>query len=532
MYQCPGCGGALKFDVATQNMKCDQCLNLIEPYSLEYKEGATQTFDATIFSCPHCGGEILSTDNSITEFCSFCGAHTVLESRLCSIKKPNYIIPFSITKEECKKIYMRHMRKSFFTPRAYKNEKCIESFRGIYMPYWAYHVEQKAPTELKGQKKYRRGDYIITDFYTLEFEIDAYYKGLSYDASSSFYDNISEAIGPYNIKNMKEFHPAILSGFYGDTMDIPSEVYCPDAFEYSNEMSFNAVHKVPEFRGLSITESNDHNVRNYTFDTRLAAIDSTMYPVWFMSYRNHNRIAYATINGQTGKITTDMPISTGKYILLSMLISIPVFLLFTLLFTFTAKTTLGIASILGMVSVIIYSNEIKAIAKNDSFADDKGMMHSRGRRSGVNVNNVQSQYKKGAKFVSKIIVAVVIAIIFFSIGLPVIEMLSQNIPLGTITNLISIVVTSIFLGNTSNNCKKLKQKFNPAIHVLNIIVYSLSLLIAIVNPVSDIIYYVAVIVMLLILVGTNISIINKRNIRATRKLPQFNKTGGNNSVFD
>ena len=492
MYQCPGCGGALKFDVATQNMKCDQCLNLIEPYSLEYKEGATQTFDATIFSCPHCGGEILSTDNSITEFCSFCGAHTVLESRLCSIKKPNYIIPFSITKEECKKIYMRHMRKSFFTPRA----------------------------------------YIITDFYTLEFEIDAYYKGLSYDASSSFYDNISEAIGPYNIKNMKEFHPAILSGFYGDTMDIPSEVYCPDAFEYSNEMSFNAVHKVPEFRGLSITESNDHNVRNYTFDTRLAAIDSTMYPVWFMSYRNHNRIAYATINGQTGKITTDMPISTGKYILLSMLISIPVFLLFTLLFTFTAKTTLGIASILGMVSVIIYSNEIKAIAKNDSFADDKGMMHSRGRRSGVNVNNVQSQYKKGAKFVSKIIVAVVIAIIFFSIGLPVIEMLSQNIPLGTITNLISIVVTSIFLGNTSNNCKKLKQKFNPAIHVLNIIVYSLSLLIAIVNPVSDIIYYVAVIVMLLILVGTNISIINKRNIRATRKLPQFNKTGGNNSVFD
>ena len=529
MYQCPGCGGALKFDISSQNMKCEQCENLVDPYSLEDTPGATQSYDATIFSCPHCGGEIISTDNSVTEFCSFCGAHTVLESRLCSIKRPNFIIPFSITKEECKKLYLKHIRKSFFTPRAYKNAQFIDSFRGIYMPYWAYHVEQKSPAEVKAHKSYRRGDYVITDYYALEFEVDAYYKGLSYDASSSFYDNISAAIGPYNIKNMKEFHPAILSGFYGDTMDIPSEVYCPDAFEYSNDTTFSAINRVPAYRGLSIDEPTGYNTRNYTLDTKLAAIDSTMYPVWFMSYRNKNRIAYATINGQTGKVTTDMPVSTGKYILLSLLISLPVFLLLSLLATFTASTTMGIAALLGMISLIIYSNEIKTIARNDAFLDDKGMMHTRGRRS---TPPKDSNNNKSKKVVAKVFIGIFIFIAILTFGIPMITALSNVISLGIISNLVAIVVSSIFLGNVSKNCKSCKQKFNPVLHIFNIVIYSICLLIAITKPVSDIVYYIAVIVMLIAVVSTNISIISKRNICATRKLPQFNKSGGDDRAFD
>jgi hypothetical protein len=84
------------------------------------------------------------------------------------------------------------------------------------MPYWAYHVEQNAPVEMPATHTYRRGNYRITDHFALNCQVDAYYKGLSYDASSSFYDSISQYIGPYDVRNMKEFHPAILSGFYGD----------------------------------------------------------------------------------------------------------------------------------------------------------------------------------------------------------------------------------------------------------------------------------------------------------------------------
>ena len=532
MYQCSGCGGALKFDIATQNMKCEQCMSLTDPYSLHIKEGAEGSYDATIFTCPHCGGEIISTDNSLTEFCSFCGAHTILESRLCSIKKPNYIIPFSITKEDCKKIYLKHLGKSFFTPRAFKKAECIESFRGIYMPYWAYHVEQKNPTMSKAHKSYRRGDYIITDHFHLDYEVDAFYKGLSYDASSSFYDSISESIGPFNVKNMKEFHPAILSGFYGDTMDIPSEVYCSDAFEYANIVTFDAINEVPAYRHLSVEEPLDYDVRNYTLNTRLASLDSTMYPVWFMSYRNKGRVAYATINGQTGRIATDLPISGSKYILFSLIISIPVFLILTLLATFTASTTLGLSAILGMVSLIIYSCEVNAIATKDSLTDDKGIMHKKGRYVHTKITKMQHNAKKAKSIVSKILVVIFVSIFLFAFGIPLLSLLSDAIPLGVITSIIAIAVTAITLGVSSKKCKSLRQSFVPGIHILNMIAYGLSFLISAANPVSDIIYYAAVGITLIVIVCTNLSIINKRNIHATRKLPQFNKTGGDNSAWN
>lgn len=527
MYQCPGCGGALKFDIPSQEMKCEQCQTLTDPYSFPIKEGAENTYDATVFTCSHCGGEIISTDNSITEYCSFCGAHTVLESRLTNIKKPNFIIPFKITKDACKKIYSKHLGRSFFTPRAYKNAQFIDSFRGIYMPYWAYHVEQNAPVEMPATHTYRRGNYRITDHFALNCQVDAYYKGLSYDASSSFYDSISQYIGPYDVRNMKEFHPAILSGFYGDTMDIPSEVYCSDAFQYANEITYKAINRTPEFSHYSIAEPTTLEAQNMALDTKLASIDSTLYPVWFMSYRNGNRIAYATINGQTGKIVADLPVSAGKYLLCSLLISLPIFLLFTLLFTFTAKTTLGIAGFLGIISIFIYSFELKGIAKKDSLSDDKGMMYAKGRHNKSKnrtpiIKNVAA--RTVTKTVSLFIVVVFAIFIFGSVIGPILE----SIPAGPIAGIAGIVVASIFLGNVNSNCKTYRSKFNPIIHVLNIIVYGITLIIGVVNPVSDIYYYAVVLLLLAIIVVTNIAIISKHNVLATRKLPQFNKTGGDN----
>lgn len=58
-----------------------------------------------------------------------------------------------------------------------------------------------------------------------------------------------------------------------------------------------------------------------------------MYPVWFLSYRNGDRVAYATVNGQTGKVVADMPLDTRKYLLASLLLFLPIFLLLNLFLT-------------------------------------------------------------------------------------------------------------------------------------------------------------------------------------------------------
>lgn len=432
MYACPNCGGNLKFDIRTQQLGCEHCQTQMDVYSFEDKDPATEKqteYDATIFSCPQCGGEIVSTDTSAAEFCTFCGASTILHSRLTKEKRPNYIIPFKKTKEDCKQAYSEMMKKAIFAPDALKNPKYIDGFRGIYMPYWAFYMSQQGEFSLKGSKSKRRGDYIITDHYALTGEIDAYYKGLSYDASSSFDDNISEKIAPFDVKGMKEFTPAFLSGFYADTADVDPSTYQSDAENIAIQNSTNAIYS--KFSGMSMGSLTPSSL-----NTEVKEIDSAMFPVWFMSYRNAGRVAYATINGQTGKVVTDLPVDTGKYTTSSLLLALPIFLILNLLFTITPFVLLIITAVLAAISLIVYSCEVATIKQKEPLQSKK----------------------------------------------------------------------SVFVGTIS------------AIIICAAV--------AILQPVSDIFYYGAAIVSLSAVFYSFKDIIGYYNIMSTRRLPQFDRTGG------
>lgn len=148
MYQCPNCGGRLVFDIQSQQLKCDHCSTQYDPYAISKENDAEESreYDVTVFKCPQCGGEILSTDNTAANFCSFCGASTILSSRVSKQLKPGYIIPFSKTKDDCKREYKKMMRHALFAPKELKDEKYIDGFRGIYMPYWTYYIAQQGPS--------------------------------------------------------------------------------------------------------------------------------------------------------------------------------------------------------------------------------------------------------------------------------------------------------------------------------------------------------------------------------------------------
>mgnify|MGYP001179454288 FL=1 len=134
MFACKNCGGNVKFDIKSGQLACEYCHSLFDPYAYEDKTSDAEVqkdFDATIFTCPQCGGEILSTDDTAAGFCSFCGASTVLYSRMQKEHKPAYIIPFAKSKDDCKQAYMSLMKKAIFAPNELKDPKFIDGFRGI-----------------------------------------------------------------------------------------------------------------------------------------------------------------------------------------------------------------------------------------------------------------------------------------------------------------------------------------------------------------------------------------------------------------
>lgn len=369
MIVCPACGGNLKFHIPTQNMKCAFCDNSYDPYEFDSKDkdGIEQKdYDVTVFTCPQCGGEITSTDNEVTGFCPFCGASTIFYTRLEKSLKPNYIIPFKISKEDCKIAYQEKVSKMLFLPAEYKKSEYIDGFRGIYIPYWSYDVDEKGPFIIKADKDERHGDYIYHKHYDLKGNMDAFYHGINYDASSSFDDDISDRIAPFDVKEKKEFTAGFLSGFYADTADVPADVYHEEILDFVEIETLRQIGEVPEFEDYSVNDEN-HNIH-----VKLSNTDRTMFPVWFMSYRYKDRVAYATVNGQTGKVSADFPIDIKKFLIFAGILAAVIFTVLNVFLTLRPTVVSLIIFVLGLISMFLYSSEWKEIKNKENHVFDKG----------------------------------------------------------------------------------------------------------------------------------------------------------------
>jgi hypothetical protein len=486
-----------------------------------------ENYDVTVFTCPQCGGEILSTDNAAAGFCSFCGASTILYSRISSEHRPNYIIPFLKTKEDCKQSYAEMMKKAIFAPKELKDPQKIDGFRGIYMPYWAFYEAQNGPITLSAEKSHRSGDYIITDHFKLSGNLDSYYKGLSYDASSSFADSISEAIAPYDVKGMKAFTPAFLSGFYADTSDVPSEVYQSDAEQTAFDQTLKGIKSDPAFRGYSVNTGSIGS-SPASLHTETKEVDQAMFPVWFMSYRNGDRVAYATVNGQTGKVVADIPVDVKKFLLGSLALAVPIFIVLCLFFTVIPTTALTVTGVLAVIALILSSCSISQILRRENNEDDLGFLYVMNPKKFQEVRQrrrqtpgVQTKKKTKTSLVTVFILIYAVAIVMMGFSAAFLDSLGNGV--------IWIIILIVGLIAAISGLRKISEVPGKK-GLTGMIMTTAGILIGaamiVVNPVSDLWYYGAVILLILAVTIMEKELIEQYNLTATRKLPQFNKQGG------
>lgn len=315
MYECPNCTANLKFSIEKQQLYCESCKTEMDPYAFKKKKDAVEGkyFKIDVFTCPQCGAGILADDDTVATFCSYCGGSTILDKHISKGRRPQHIIPFKKNKEDCKKAYKRMMRYAYFVPKEYKDESYIEKFRSIYMPFWVYSFKHDGKITLT----YPSGHRAARSLY-------AEYDGFLYDASSTFSDDLANAIYPYELEDCQPFTPSFLSGFYADANDIEK--------------------------------------------------DLVMLPVWFLAYRKKDRVAYAAVNGQTGKIAADLPIAIHKYLLSSFLWAIPIFLLLYFFWEMTPQMFLFVSAILSFICAVISNVQLSNIIIRENKQKDRGFI--------------------------------------------------------------------------------------------------------------------------------------------------------------
>ena len=373
MFKCPNCGGTLVFDVGMQKLVCRYCRSEInvEDYKVD---NSVQADAMSVYTCSDCGARLISPDQSAVAFCSYCGSQKILEERMQEKLDPQKIIPFKVPKSTCINNYKNTVKKIPYMPKELKDAEFLENFRGVYIPYWRLKTGfTDEPLKLKGYSYARSGEYVYTREFRVEANLGSRITGLPYDASSSFDDAIAESIAPYRQKSIRNYRPGYLAGFCADLPDVDPEIYRKEAEEKAVEEAVSAI-KNTFSRKSDITVSLPDSKKKLRelLKPHPEATAALYLPVWFLTWRRRDRVAYMVMNGETGEAAMDIPVSLGSFFAVSALTAGILFALMTLFVSMTAPTALLLSMTLSTAAMMLYQRQTKKIHDRETHVFDRG----------------------------------------------------------------------------------------------------------------------------------------------------------------
>ncbi len=542
-FKCPNCAGNLYYNITEKELQCEYCDSLFPLAKIpvpEFNEGPDLTNDPAqgnmplvSFICKSCGAELLSPDESMLSYCSYCGSEAILEAKLTEEIKPKYILPFQQTKEQCKNIYRKRTEKMFFLPKDLKDSEYLERFRGTYIPYWMYKVDFPEPVTFEAKKKTTKNKQITETTYEVEAKVDGSFEGVPYDASSCFDDTISDMLMPFDKKKLKDFHPGYLAGFYADRADVPAEKYHVDAENRATQNAFDAlslsVRKSDKLDATIISKSEKKTlIKSEVIDNFTA-----LFPIWFLTWRNKKRVAYAIVNGQNGRISCDLPVDMKSYSLSTIVTAAILFVLLTLFVSMTARTALMICSVLTVVALGLFKGEAREIRDRENHIFDKGYF--------VKGREVKMKEKKREKirekklFKSKKTLSTAV-IMGGAFGAYVVWLFFNDVDISPSQKLLFVTFTCVIIGTifaiqARSSLRYVREK---SIRLFNFVAWAAvaaSFFIAAWDPVSDIYYYFGCLACGLGAAIGSIGLIKYYNLLTTRQIPTFfDREGGRDNA--
>ena len=342
-YQCPSCTGPLHFVGQTGKLECDYCGSTFEVSDIEalYAEkdekaaaaqqaaeekeasggsewdtsGLSSDWGAEgegmkAYSCPSCGAELICDSSTAATSCPYCGNPTVVPGQFAGTLKPDFVLPFKLSKEDAVKKLKEHYKGKVFLPKSFTDENHVQEIKGVYVPFWMFdgQAEGSAQYEATRSRFYTAGDYEITEteHYDIYREGSVAFEKVPVDASSKMPDDYMDSIEPYDYSELKPFSAAYLPGFLADRFDVSVE----DSVERADKRCESTIESA---LFASVQGYDSVFKRDGSASLHRGKVHYALMPVWMLSTKWQGKDFLFTMNGQTGKLVGDLPVSKAKF---------------------------------------------------------------------------------------------------------------------------------------------------------------------------------------------------------------------------
>jgi hypothetical protein len=235
---------------------------------------------------------------------------------------PEFVIGFALTSEQAQEAFRNWLNEnSWYHPGDLVATSVVDKLKGIYLPFWAftmlarsqwqsqigehwYRTETYTTTDSKGNIETHTRQVQETEWWPLAGRHHRYYSGYLVSGSRGLVQDQSLRIQPFNLPALKRYEPYFLAGWLAEEYSIARDealAICQAEFQQQEERNIGAFLPGDTHRSLA-AETQFSNVSS----------DLCLLPIYILSYRYKDKLYRFLLNGQTGKMAGDKPVSGAR----------------------------------------------------------------------------------------------------------------------------------------------------------------------------------------------------------------------------
>jgi hypothetical protein len=278
--------------------------------------GAVETF-----TCQNCGATTSFDPGTSTLRCPFCGTQLAVcaDAAAAVITVDHYVLPFKILKEDSQARIREWLGGSFWAPSDLQSRSALDRGQGSYVPFWRFDADTHSEWEGEVSQTHTRSvprtrtnaqgkteQYMATETYQTWHPRSGEHSGRYrawVPASTGLTPAEADKLMPFPEGGMMTYSPDLLAGFSAEEPGIDEDGAWVSGEQQIRELAHQACEGEVERLTRVDTEISDQ---------RSAVCH---LPIWIYGYRYQGQDFRVLVNGYTGEIVGDRPVSRTRVVL-------------------------------------------------------------------------------------------------------------------------------------------------------------------------------------------------------------------------
>ena len=332
---CPACGAQAVWNPTKQALVCPYC-GTEAPMEIDPRTGAIQEIDLVktlrempedlrgwktakkTVKCRNCHAVSVFDAEKVGRNCDFCGSPELVDyEELKSPIRPQSILPFQVDQTRVRELMRRWFAGKWLAPNAFKKRALVDTIHGVYLPYWTFDAQVEADwTAQSGTYYYTTETYRDASGNMRTRQVRHVRWTPAAGHVSHFFDDepipgaqgvhveLLRQVEPFPNNDLVPYDTAYLSGFVVEHYQV---VLIDAAQQARNQMN-------AKLEGICAAQIPGDTYRDLRVSPHYSGqtFKHILVPVWLLAYNYGAKAFQVVVNGHTGKIAGEYPISYWK----------------------------------------------------------------------------------------------------------------------------------------------------------------------------------------------------------------------------